>query len=175
MKTRSSEATSASTGAEPARRVIRDLVDHQAATRPDATYLIAPETGRAMSFGALRSASLRLAAFLAGRGIGPGQRVGLMMHNGYQTCRLFVGAMYGGYCVTPLNLVAQASQLEYVLEHSDLALVFASPDQTARLGEAFARIGRQVPVVSTTWVRVAATCVVAPAVTVTVSSCRSYS
>jgi acyl-CoA synthetase (AMP-forming)/AMP-acid ligase II len=148
VKTTSSEATSASTGVEPARRVIRDLVEHQAATRPEATYLIAPETGRAMGFGALRGASRRLAAFLAGRGIVPGQRVGLMMHNGYQACRLFVGAMYGGYCVTPLNLLAQAPQLEYVLEHSDVALVFASPDQVARLEDAIRKIGRDVPVVA---------------------------
>src|ERR1017187_7334810 len=100
---RSLEAISRSTAREPMRRVICDQVDHQAATRPAATYLVAPETGRTMSFGSLRSASLRLAAFLRRQDIEPGQKVGLMMHNGYQTCRLFIGAMYGGYCVTPLN------------------------------------------------------------------------
>ncbi|HEX7465091.1 MAG TPA: class I adenylate-forming enzyme family protein, partial [Usitatibacter sp.] len=123
-------------------------MDHQAKARPDATYLVAPETGRTMSFGSLRSASLRLAAFLRGRHVEPGDKVGLLMHNGYQACRLFIGAMYGGYCVTPFNLLAQPSHLEYVLDHSDVALIFASPDQEPRLREALQKIERAIQVVT---------------------------
>jgi acyl-CoA synthetase (AMP-forming)/AMP-acid ligase II len=92
-------------------RTIRARVDHQAEQRPDATYLVAPEPGLTMSFGELRDASRRLAAYLESEGIRPGAKVALLMHNGYQTCRLFIGAMYGGYCVTPLNLLAQPTQL----------------------------------------------------------------
>jgi long-chain acyl-CoA synthetase len=46
--------------------------------------------------------------------------------------------MYGGYCVTPLNLLAQPAQLSYVLEHSDAEIVFVAPDQVERLREAAA-------------------------------------
>jgi len=123
-------------------RTLRSLVEHQAVARPDATYLIAPETGRVMSFGELRSASLRLASWLAGEGIRPGAKVALLMHNGYQTCRLFIGAMYGGYCITPLNLLAQPSQLAYVLEHSDAEIVFVAPDQVERLRQAAAGLAK---------------------------------
>ena len=45
-------------------RTIRAHVDHQAAQRPEATYLIAPETGCSMSFGQLQAASRELAAWL---------------------------------------------------------------------------------------------------------------
>jgi acyl-CoA synthetase (AMP-forming)/AMP-acid ligase II len=128
-------------------RVIRNYVDQQAAKRPDATYLIAPETGRSMSFAALRTASLRLTAFLRQQDIKPGQTIGLLMHNGYQACRLFIGAMYGGYCVTPLNLLAQPSQLEYMLGHSDATMVFVAPDQVVRLQEALQSVGRPIKVV----------------------------
>jgi acyl-CoA synthetase (AMP-forming)/AMP-acid ligase II len=117
-------------------RTIRALVDHQAEQRPDATYLVAPEPGLTMSFGELREASRRLASYLQAEGIRPGARVALLMHNGYQTCRLFIGAMYGGYCVTPLNLLAQPRQLAYVLEHSDAEIVFVAPDQVERLQQA---------------------------------------
>jgi acyl-CoA synthetase (AMP-forming)/AMP-acid ligase II len=117
-------------------RTIRARVDHQAEQRPDATYLVAPETGLKMSFGELRAASCRLAAYLLAEGIRPGAKVALLMHNGYQTCRLFIGAMYGGYCVTPLNLLAQPTQLSYVLEHSDAEIVFVAPDQVERLQHA---------------------------------------
>lgn len=126
-------------------RTIRDYVDLQAAERPDAVYLIAPETGRSLTFGALQQASRRLAAHLASCA-SPGDRVALLMENGYQTCRLFVGTMYAGYCVTPLNLLAQTSQLEYVLEHSDAKIVFVSPDQHERLLQALKKVARDVRV-----------------------------
>ena len=123
-------------------RTIRARVDHQAQQRPDATYLVAPETGRVMSFGELREASRRLASYLQGEGIRPGAKVALLMHNGYQTCRLFIGAMYGGYCITPLNLLAQPTQLSYVLEHSDAEIVFVAPDQVERLRQAAATLAK---------------------------------
>jgi hypothetical protein len=55
-------------------RTIRALVEHQAAVRPDATYLVAPETGRVMSFGELRSASLRLAPGWPARAYAPARK-----------------------------------------------------------------------------------------------------
>ncbi|MCX7168076.1 MAG: AMP-binding protein [Rhodocyclales bacterium] len=128
-------------------RTIRAQLDHQAALRPAATYLIAPEAGLSMSFADLQSASRRLSAFLLDQGIKPGAKVALLMHNGYQTCRLFIGAMYGGYCVTPLNLLAQPAQLAYVLDHSDAEIVFAAPDQLERLQLACAKLTRAPKIV----------------------------
>lgn len=127
---------------------IRDCVDHQAQERPDAVYLVAPETGRTLTFAGLQRASCRLANHLAALGIAPGERVALLMHNGYQTLRLFIGAMYGGYCVTPLNLLAQPSQLEYVLDHCDTRIVFASPDQVERLNAVLGNIVREIRIVA---------------------------
>jgi len=128
-------------------RTIRAYVDFQAAQRPDAVYLIAAESGMRMTFAELQRASRRLAHYLAGMGIQPGEKVALLMHNGYQACRLFIGAMYGGYCVTPINLLAQSAQLEYVLKHCDARIVFAAPDQLERLKAALANVARQIRVV----------------------------
>ena len=128
-------------------RTVRHWVDRRAADTPEATYLIAPETGRTLSFGGLRDASLRLAAFLAARGASPGERVALLMPNGFQTCRLFIGVMYGGYCVTPINLLAQPSQLAYVLDHCDAKIVFVAPDQIERLNEAMKEVSRTLDIV----------------------------
>jgi acyl-CoA synthetase (AMP-forming)/AMP-acid ligase II len=128
-------------------RTIREYVDHQAAERPDAIYLIAPEPGLSMRFAELQKASRRLAAYLTQCGAKPGDKIALLMENGYQTCRLFIGVMYGGYCVTPLNLLAQSSQLEYVLDHSDASIVFATPDQEERIKAALANLSRDVRVV----------------------------
>jgi long-chain acyl-CoA synthetase len=132
---------------EATQRSVRAWVDRRAAETPDATYLIAPETGFSMDFGGLRRASRRLAGFLAARGARPGERVALLMPNGFQTCRLFIGVMYGGYCVTPINLLAQPSQLAYVLDHCDAHIVFVSPDQVDRLEEARKEILRPLDVI----------------------------
>ncbi len=128
-------------------RTVRAWVDRRAAETPDATYLIAPETGRSLSFGGLQAASRRLATYLARRGARPGERIALLMPNGYQTCRLFIGVMYGGYCVTPVNLLAQPSQLAYVIDHCDARIVFVSPDQVERLNEAMKEVSRPLDVV----------------------------
>jgi len=130
------------------RDTIRELADQQAAARPGRAWVIAPETGRELSFGGLREASLRLAAFLAAHGIACGERVALYMPNGLQTARLFIGVMYAGRVVTPLNLLAQASQLEYVLAHSDARLVFVAPGERERLAAAAARAGRAIELIT---------------------------
>ncbi|MCX7174311.1 MAG: AMP-binding protein [Proteobacteria bacterium] len=124
-------------------RTIREFVDFQAAKQPDAVYLIAAESGMSMTFAELQRASRRLSHYLSGLGIRPGEKVALFMHNGYQACRLFIGAMYGGFCITPINLQAQASQLEYVLEHRikivccdvDAREFIAGPDEAHDLPE----------------------------------------
>jgi acyl-CoA synthetase (AMP-forming)/AMP-acid ligase II len=135
-------------GAQTVLHTIRDYVDHQAQERPDAVYLVAPETGRTLTYAGLQRSSRRLAHYLAALGIGPGERVALLMHNGYQTPRLLIGAMYGGYCITPLNLLAQPSQLEYVLDHCDTRIVFASLDQVERLNAVLGNIAREIKIVA---------------------------
>ncbi len=56
-----------------------------------------------------------------------------MLHNGYQTGRLLIGVMYAGFTVAPLNLLAQPSQLAYVLDHSDTRLVLHGSELTPSL------------------------------------------
>jgi acyl-CoA synthetase (AMP-forming)/AMP-acid ligase II len=128
-------------------RTVREYVDFQARERPDAVYLVAPESERYLTFSGLQQASRRLSHYLLGLGIEPGEKVALLMHNGFQAARLFIGAMYGGYCVTPLNLLAQPSQLEYVLGHCDAPVVFASPDQIERVNLALKKLSRPMKVI----------------------------
>ena len=49
-----------------------------------------------------------------------------MLENGLSAATVFLGAMYGGYVVSPINLLAQDAQLEYTLTHSEARLVFAT-------------------------------------------------
>ena len=107
---------------------------------PDAPLIIAPETGRSLSYGALAGQTWRLAGFLNSRGIAPGATVALYLHNGTQTAALFLGLMSLGYIVAPLNLLSQRSQLVSVLKHSGARLVFTCQVHAAQLAEALADI-----------------------------------
>jgi acyl-CoA synthetase (AMP-forming)/AMP-acid ligase II len=126
---------------------VADLVDAQAAERPSASYFISAETGHSLSFGELRDSCRRVAALLAREGLAPGAHVAVVMPNGLATVRLLLGAMAGGFCVVPVNLLSQPAQMQYVLDHSDCRVVFASPDWAPRLRELVAGIARPVRVI----------------------------
>ena len=129
-------------------RTIRHYVDLRAAEQPAAIWLIAPETGSTMDYAQLQRDSRDLSRFLLGMGIHKGDKVALMLHNSYQTARLLIGVMYGGFMVAPLNLLAQPSQLAHVLEHSDTRVVFTSAEFAERLKVALAGIRRDITVIA---------------------------
>src|SRR5689334_633575 len=128
-------------------RTIQHYVDLRADEQPDATYLIAPESGAVMTYRELQRASRRLARFLRARGLPKGAKVALMLENAYQTARLLIGTMYAGYTVVPLNLLSQPKQLEYVLVHSDTEVAFTSAALEPRLREALRNAQRAIDVV----------------------------
>jgi acyl-CoA synthetase (AMP-forming)/AMP-acid ligase II len=69
------------------------------------------------------------------------------MPNGPATLRILLGAMAGGYCVNPVNLLSQAEQMRYVIEHSDASLVFASPEWAPKVRSLVRDIPRRIVVV----------------------------
>lgn len=126
---------------------VRHLLDAQAEARPDSTYFIATETGRSLTFAGLKRSCEGVAAMLADGGLPPGAHVSLVMPNGIATLRILLGAMYGGYCVNPVNLLSSPEQMRYVLDHSDCARVFTSADWTAKVREIVSEIARRIEVV----------------------------
>ena len=128
-------------------RTIRHYVDLRARETPWANYLIAPETGATLSYGALQGNARDLGRFLANLNLAKGDKVALMLHNSYQTAQLLLGVMYAGYMVAPLNLLAQPSQLTYVLDHSDTQVVFTSAEFSERLTAALKPIPRDITVI----------------------------
>lgn len=128
-------------------RTVRYYVDLHAQQRPDKTFLIAPEPGLTVSYAQLQADSRRLADFLYGQGLAKGDKVSFMMGNSLQSTKLFVGVMYAGLVIAPLNLQSQHDHLRYVLDHSDTKLVFVTPDQVERLDKALAEVEREIAVV----------------------------
>ena len=114
-------------------RTLRDVIDHHADVRPDEPFLIAPEPGITLTYRDLQQTCSGLGAFLQAHGVGPGEVVSFMLPNGVAAATIFLGAMYAGRVVSPLNLIAQDALLGHVLAHSGTRLVFAAPDLVDRV------------------------------------------
>ena len=131
----------------PAPDTIQGLIAAQAAARPEAEYARDIAGTQAITFGQLESDARSVAAWLRSLGSAPGDVVSVVMPNGLFTLRLLLGAMAGGWCVNPVNLLAQPEQMRYVLAHSDCRVIFTSPDREADLRAIAASLGREVAVV----------------------------
>jgi acyl-CoA synthetase (AMP-forming)/AMP-acid ligase II len=127
-------------------RTVRFWIDKQAQEQPDKIYMIAPEPGLKLTYSRLRIDSIKLGKQLLKKGIKKGDKVSFMMGNGYQTTKLFLGVMYSGMVIAPLNLQAQPSQLTYVLDHSDTKLVFVTEFQRERLESALQGVSRDIKI-----------------------------
>jgi long-chain acyl-CoA synthetase len=131
-------------------RSLRDIAVAHAAAQGSAPFIIAPDhtqqPGRVLSYGGLLREARALAAELKARGLRAGDKVALLMPNGYQTASLFLGAMIGGFAVTPLNLRSSRAGLAYALDHCDCKILFASPAQSAQLAEALPLMSRKIAI-----------------------------
>ena len=105
-----------------------------------------PRPARSISYGQLAQDCRAVAAWLRAQGSTPGEVVSVVMPNGLQTLRVLLGAMHGGWCVNPVNLLAQPEQMRYVLAHSDCRVVFVTPEREAMVRELLSGIGRDVAV-----------------------------
>lgn len=112
---------------------VRDLIDHQAAVRGDAPFLIAPGTNRTVSFARLRDSARSLCEWLNARGVAPGERVALLLDSGLFTIEALVGTLYAGRVVVPLNPDAAPSEAARSVRHSDARTVLIAPRCVALL------------------------------------------
>jgi long-chain acyl-CoA synthetase len=131
---------------------IRALIQAQAASQPDAIYAVAAEPNSTknnqISYKELASACGDIETTLQQLGLNAGDSVSVIMPNGLMTLRLLLGVMYAGMTVNPVNLLSQADQMQYVLEHSDCKLIFANAEWAQKLVPIVAKLSRAVKVVS---------------------------
>ena len=132
-------------------RTVRALLEVQTSARPDALYALAVDAGEgdgqaanSIRFAALAQYCDQVATLLLGQGLQPGDTVSLVMPNGLNTLRLLLGAMHGGWCVNPVNLLSSTEQMRYVLDHSDCKLVIVSSDWAERVQAVLATLTRPV-------------------------------
>jgi long-chain acyl-CoA synthetase len=131
---------------------IRALIQAQAASQPNAIYAVAAEPNaqrkNQISYQELATDCNDIEATLQQHGLHTGNTVSIIMPNGLMTLRLLLGVMYSGMTVNPVNLLSQADQMQYVLEHSDCKLIFANAEWAQKLVPIVAKLSRAVKVVS---------------------------
>ena len=110
-----------------------EVLLHWSAVQGDKVFLYAPENGATLTYGQLSKEAQHFSTWLEEQKISAHGHVGLYMHNGRQTSTIFLAAMACGRIITPLNLLAPTDQLAWVLDHSDIEVLFYSPDKKQNL------------------------------------------
>ena len=128
---------------------VREVIAESARRAPARTYLVAPESGRALSYRALERRAREVAGRLHSLGLRKGELVSFLLGNGPGTAELILGSLYGGFVCAPLNTASGPRQLSYVLDHSKTGIVFVSAPYRAQLRDALGRITRAVRIVPT--------------------------
>ena len=105
---------------------VTKLVDQYASDTPEKNYLIDADLNLHVSYSQLQKDILALGAYFKANNIHSNDKVGFMLDNGYASTLLFVGAMYHGVVIVPLNVLAGSKQIKYTIDHSECKIIFAS-------------------------------------------------
>jgi amino acid adenylation domain-containing protein len=127
---------------------LRDALDQSALLQPDQTFLICPESGRVLTFKDLQLRAHNTYIGLRRSGPSQGDKIAFLMDNSLSTAALFISLMCGGFVAVPLNARAGASQLSYMLEHSDAKIVIVEDKYTDLLAEARKEVQRNFQILS---------------------------
>eukprot|EP01031_Cornospumella_fuschlensis_P011672 gene11672-14260_t len=102
------------------------LLAQNAARWPEKLCAIFPDTGEALSFGALDAGANQVAHGLIALGLQPGEGVALLLENSPDFLLLTYGAKRAGLMVTPLSIHLRPNEVAHVLRDSGARLLVAS-------------------------------------------------
>lgn len=128
---------------------VQSLIDQQAADRPDEIFLIVPESGKTVTYAQLQAHSRMIAGYLAAMGIAEDEKVAFLLPNGYWSAVLFLGVMYSGRVIVPLNAVSGEAALSYVIEHSDSRVILADDRYIEKFSGLMADFAEDITIIRT--------------------------
>jgi len=118
----------------PAREtcVLRYLVDHWAATRPEQPYVVFEDDSR-WTYAELRQRVIATAVGLQRLGVKQGDHVAVWLPNSRDALLIFYAINYLGAVFVPFNTAYRGNLLEHVLRNSDATLLVAHAGLLDRL------------------------------------------
>lgn len=126
---------------------LRDLINDHATARPDAPFLIAPESGEQIDYRQLHDRCMEIGVRLAALGLASHDKVAFLLDNGTWTASLFLGVMYSDRVAVPLNAVSGPDQLAYVIDHSEARVLFVSARYLERFGSVLEKLGNDIRII----------------------------
>ncbi len=99
------------------------------------------QDGRTLSYTDLEQASVRAAAFVREHGVGPGDRVGLMLPNVPEFAVLYYGILRAGGVVVPMSPLLKRREVEYYLTDAQAGLLLAWHECAPEAAEGARRAG----------------------------------
>lgn len=122
------------------------LIDESATQYPHRRYLIDPEANLSMTYSELRTNCRRFGRQLQMHGIAADSNVGFLLDNGFWTAVITLGTMYSGRVTVPLNPIASKQNLQYVVDKSEIEIVFVSSTHRSLLKNALSAVRRTIQV-----------------------------
>jgi fatty-acyl-CoA synthase len=104
-----------------------DLLSERARVTPDKLALVSVETGERLTYGELNERAEHAAATLR-EVLEPGDRFGLLAHNGIEFLELFFGAGKAGVIVVPLSTRATEHELRVIANDCGMKALFYGPE-----------------------------------------------
>src|SRR4051795_3327931 len=101
-----------------------------------------------LSYDQFGEAAGRVAAGLQARGIGPGDRVGVVLRDVLSFPVVYYGALMAGAAVVPMNPLLKAREIDYYLRDSGARLVAAAESSAEAATEAADAVGIAAVVVA---------------------------
>jgi long-chain acyl-CoA synthetase len=102
---------------------LADLLTRSASTYPDRTALKLDDLE--LTYAELDAASARVAGLLAAKGVGPGDRVGIMLPNVPYFAAAYYGALRAGASIVPMNVLLKEREVAFYLGDSGAKVLFA--------------------------------------------------
>jgi long-chain acyl-CoA synthetase len=107
----------------PSHPNLRALIAERVAERPDAPFLIRPETGETFSYGELGRRVGATARVLADAGVGKGTRVSLLLFNGPDFVWPYLATWTLGAVACPINTGLKGEEIRYVVDHAEASVL----------------------------------------------------
>ncbi len=98
----------------------------------------------AVPYSAMEQVSQRVAGLLASKGVGRGDRVGVMLPNVPHFPMVYYGALRLGAIVVPMNVLLTAREIKHYISDSGAKLILAWHDFAGEAEEAGAEVGVEV-------------------------------
>lgn len=113
-------------------RTVSEIPFHHAAARGGKTALTA-DRGETLSYAELDARVRRFAAFLAARGRGAGERVGILLPNLPEFVVAYFGAIAAGAVAVPVNYRLAPSEVGYILSDCSAGVVVTTLEKFGKL------------------------------------------